>query len=311
MFKSFVELNWNVFFSELCKLMGLKSENAQNAAKKCTDNHKTWSLLQIAYEGTLQELMIPYVRECLTSNSELSPKGFLSFALTEAKDPNYLYMATMTLPYLQSIINMRIGLRLGNSLAINAAKTIFAPLFHSRNHARYQEIEMSEAVQRLMVPKELIPFYDETESVCLTGDKMSEVVNKEVQSWMPRGVPTGNDWIRVTRNWETLKNLTKKAKEFTCTTAKKSGARKISLQEQIFAWRTLLRRKEYLLNPCDGNKKHISLSSEELDIELLDFNTLAERRRQSYFNRKYGDAQPDETLTRFYNKKRNERIVIC
>lgn len=34
MFKSFIEVNWDVFFGELAKLMGFKSENAQRAAKK-------------------------------------------------------------------------------------------------------------------------------------------------------------------------------------------------------------------------------------------------------------------------------------
>lgn len=38
-------------------------------------------------------------------------------------------------------------------------------------------------------------------------DFKAEVVNKDVQSWMPRGVPSGEDWLRVTRNLDHLKEV--------------------------------------------------------------------------------------------------------
>lgn len=38
-------------------------------------------------------------------------------------------------------------------------------------------------------------------------DFKAEIVNKDVQSWMPRGVPSGEDWLRVTRNLEHLKEV--------------------------------------------------------------------------------------------------------
>lgn len=81
--------------------------------KKCTDHHKTWSLLRIAHEGLLQELMVPY---------------------------------------LEALQNFRSGLRSGDMEKITSAKAIFAPLFHARHHPHYQEIEMVEAVQRQSVP---------------------------------------------------------------------------------------------------------------------------------------------------------------
>lgn len=31
-------------------------------------------------------------------------------------------------------------------------------------------------------------------------DFKAEVVNKKVQAWMPLGVLSGDDWLRVTRN---------------------------------------------------------------------------------------------------------------
>ena len=169
MFKSFIELNWEVFFSELAKLMGFKSENAQRAAKHATDNHKTWSLLQIAYEALLDELLVPYVRLCRDQDLNPTPQGFLKFAMTDASNPNYVYIAMMVLTYLQSIVNFRAGLRCGDIETIVAAKAVFAPLFHVRNHPKYRDIEMTEAIQRQCIPDELRQFYNETESVSLTG----------------------------------------------------------------------------------------------------------------------------------------------
>lgn len=141
--------------------------------KKCTDHHKTWSLLRIAHEGLLQELMVPYVRKTLQSNEPCTPTGFIKFVMTEAKNPNYIYMATMTMTYLEALQNFRSGLRSGDMEKITSAKAIFAPLFHARHHPHYQEIEMVEAVQRQSVPQDLKPFFDQTESVCLSEDKMT------------------------------------------------------------------------------------------------------------------------------------------
>lgn len=49
MFKSFIEVNWDVFFGELVKLMGFKLENVQRAVKNGIDNYKIWSFLKIVY----------------------------------------------------------------------------------------------------------------------------------------------------------------------------------------------------------------------------------------------------------------------
>lgn len=170
MCKTFVELNWDVFFSELSRVMGFRSENAQRAAKKCSDHHKTWTLLQIAHEGNLQELMVPYVRQSMLMNNAITPAGFLKFMMTEAKNPNFIYLGTMTLTYLEALQNFRTGLRVGDIERIASSKAVFAPLFHARHHPNYQEIEMMEAVQRHSVPEELLPFYNETEAVCLSED---------------------------------------------------------------------------------------------------------------------------------------------
>ena len=73
MSKTFFELNWVPFMSDLCYIMGFKSEAAQLSAKKCSDNHKAWRLLLMFYIGSVAELVLPYVRECL--NTDKQPTG--------------------------------------------------------------------------------------------------------------------------------------------------------------------------------------------------------------------------------------------
>ena len=60
--KSFFELNWTPFMQKLCEKMGFKSELAQNCAKRCTDHHKSWSLLVVFYIGSLRELVHCYLK---------------------------------------------------------------------------------------------------------------------------------------------------------------------------------------------------------------------------------------------------------
>ncbi len=61
MYKSFMELNWPVFMSELCSTLSFKSPLAQASAKICDDTHKSWAILLACYLGGLKELIVPYV----------------------------------------------------------------------------------------------------------------------------------------------------------------------------------------------------------------------------------------------------------
>ena len=54
--------------SEVAWCMGFRSENAQKYAKKGGDHHKTWELLRTTYLGTIDELLVPYVRDCMTES---------------------------------------------------------------------------------------------------------------------------------------------------------------------------------------------------------------------------------------------------
>ena len=49
MAKSFTSLYWDVFMCDLAKELGLNSEAAQKFVKKCSDHHKTMSILKVGH----------------------------------------------------------------------------------------------------------------------------------------------------------------------------------------------------------------------------------------------------------------------
>lgn len=73
------------------------------------------------------------------------------------------------------------------------------------------------------------------------------------------------------------------------------STRRRDVEEQRFAFRTLIRRKEYLLHPSDASANPISLDGKLLSNNLLSFTEKASRLRASYFERYMGIAQDTET----------------
>ena len=61
MAKTFVNHNWEVFTTELVTDLGFVLEVAQKFIKKCSDPHKTMSILKVAHLGFWQELLVSYV----------------------------------------------------------------------------------------------------------------------------------------------------------------------------------------------------------------------------------------------------------
>ena len=68
-------------------------------------------------------------------------------------------------PYAQAIMNMRGGLRKNNVDLVNSARTIHAPIFHGRNHLKYQNIEIDEAIRNVSQPPDFKAFVDITQSI--------------------------------------------------------------------------------------------------------------------------------------------------
>ena len=75
--KSFINFCWEPFMKEICMYLGFVSENAQIYAKKGSDHHKLWDLLEIVYIALTDELLFDFVSET-TWNHQLIIIGALS-----------------------------------------------------------------------------------------------------------------------------------------------------------------------------------------------------------------------------------------
>ncbi|XP_071163549.1 uncharacterized protein [Mytilus edulis] len=288
--KSFVELNWDVFMRILVNRMGWTSEAAMKAAKMCYDNHKTWQLILTFHLGTLQELILPYVRKCLIETDENtlteSPtaSGFLQFVKSMEHNPNYIYLFDMVSRYSQAIVNFRMGIRRNNTILVQSSKFMSKGLFHGRVHPRYQQIEMLDTVHRFLMPEQLQTFLSNHESMSKTGDESKgqgydfilEEVNKGIKSWIRRGVASDNMWLSVCRNYDQLNEIRTKLKKILQLDTDNFNTRKINLDEAISDWRVCLREKEYLLKE---KYIHESLQGEKLNEGLLKFTEEANRKR--------------------------------
>ena len=76
MVRSFFKFNWEVFMKDLAFCMGFHSDNAPKYAKSASDHHKAWEILQIVYLRRIDELLLPYVRECLTCDNTATAEGY-------------------------------------------------------------------------------------------------------------------------------------------------------------------------------------------------------------------------------------------
>ena len=212
--RSFWHLNWEVFGSELAKAMNFKSIYAQQYARSGGDNHKTWELIRIFYLGTLDELLRPYVKHCIAIQVPPTAKGYLKWKEESVTNPSYMYMFEQVTVYAQSIMNMRGGLRRNNIDMINSARTIHAPIFHGRNHGKYQEIEIDEMTRNVLQPQPVKSFMDSTSSISNHGpsrgedfDFKTEGINQNSKAWVSHGVPTESNWLRIFRNLENLEKV--------------------------------------------------------------------------------------------------------
>jgi hypothetical protein len=94
MLHSFFDMTWDVFMKDIAYLINFQSEKAQIAAKKVTDHHKGWTLLTVAREAIVDELITSYIRHKLSLPSAApeetvvcNPRDFVTFVRT-SKNPN-------------------------------------------------------------------------------------------------------------------------------------------------------------------------------------------------------------------------------
>ncbi|CAC5422487.1 unnamed protein product [Mytilus coruscus] len=280
--KSFFELNWVPFLEAMCEEMGFESDASKLFAKRCKDHHKSWRLLLIFHLGSLQELVLPYVRHCLLLKSTPSAKGFLGFNArfySSKEYPNLTYLMDQVGKYSQGIINLRMATRRNNASLLRSSMYMTKELFHGRQHPKYQIIELYDAIQYKMMPEDVRQLYDDYSSITTSGnyslgedfDFVLEEKNKQLKSWIPKGVPTDEIWQTVCRNNTLLENIKDRSLSVLGLSSSKSGTHSLGIDDAVLAFRVLLRKTNYLSKPTD----HTSISGMALDEGLIGFTQAA------------------------------------
>ena len=277
--KSFFELNWIPILENLCQVIGFEIEASGDFAKSCKDNHKTWRLLLTFHLGPLQELVLPYVRHCLQTDEIPSAKAFFKYSTDRyisSNNPNFTYLMDQTCRFSQGIVNFRMATRRNNAALLKSAKYMTKELFHGRTHPKYQTIEIYDTLQDLMMPDEVQELNDKFSSITTSGNKslgedldfVLEEKNKQLKSWIPKGVPTDEIWLTVCRNNELLENIKDHCMSMFGIKSEKSSLRPLGIDDAVTAYRVLLRRSKYLERKGD----HTSLSGIALDEDLVNFS---------------------------------------
>ena len=96
-----------------------------------------------------------------------------------------------------------------------AARVVFAPLFFSFHHPKYQQLHMRDLCQCAQIPLELLSYINANESFSLFGrqnagqggDFCHEELNKRIKANLPPVMPSFDVWTRICRKLEDLEEI--------------------------------------------------------------------------------------------------------
>ena len=89
--ESFMNLCWEPFMSEICKELGFTTENAQAYAKKASDHHKLWDIIEICYIALTDEIIVEFLHYCNSANIETNVESFWNYSAV-LKNANFVFI---------------------------------------------------------------------------------------------------------------------------------------------------------------------------------------------------------------------------
>ena len=108
--KSFFLLNWNFLLKFVCQDLGFVSEKAQEYAKKCSDMHKAWSIMESVSKGILEQFASKS-NDFLESPEQSTVENFLEYLLEKLTSPNEKYSRDIALKQCAGLLMFKKGLR--------------------------------------------------------------------------------------------------------------------------------------------------------------------------------------------------------
>ena len=112
-------------------------------------------MLIIFYEASVDELMVPYIRQCISNNTKPSLNEYYTW-LQSVRDPNYIFMRHVVFTYLLSLFLFRAAVRRNNSEVMLIARTKLSPQFYGVNMTCYQKIVYRDLNMLTLAPADLI-----------------------------------------------------------------------------------------------------------------------------------------------------------
>ena len=74
--KAFMELNWSVFMENIVLGLRFVSKKAPKYIRKGSDHHKLSQILEISYLSLTDEVLLSYVRNCISQCTTVTIKGY-------------------------------------------------------------------------------------------------------------------------------------------------------------------------------------------------------------------------------------------
>ena len=148
---------WDVGLEALAKLLGFKSPIALLHCKKASDHHKSWTILTIFFNGLMDELMLPYIKQCREGTTEPNVMDFEKL-VQNATHPNYNFLHGMIFGPVLGLMLFRTGIRFNDNQLIQASRLEMNKIFYGKKHPNYQAIELKEQLIFLKAPKPVNDF---------------------------------------------------------------------------------------------------------------------------------------------------------
>ena len=104
------------------------------------------SVLRVAHNRLWKEMLIPYVRDRLSSASPLSVNNYLYEWMLEVgwKDATYSHIFVTIWNYLMALHAFCMGVRINNAFYVKAGQNVFAPLFHQNSASKDALIDLHD-----------------------------------------------------------------------------------------------------------------------------------------------------------------------
>lgn len=203
------------FFKDLAHMLGFKTIRAQTTCQNANDHHKSMQIIEIALLGCSDELLHQYCVFCVEENKTPTVDDFFLWSTTSVENENFLFLSEICFTYLLSIYLFRAAVRRNISELILACRMKFANLFYITNMTNYMELNLRDLLIRLAMPPDVKSFVESYESFSMSdhpskgegGDFILEARNRRTKMWLPSGLPSEDNWLRVCRNQDRLEKV--------------------------------------------------------------------------------------------------------